>query len=127
VDQLAVTLSELGSLALIGWIVLPVIQLRLLQVQRREEIVLRLYEPLLSEPLTRACWRVQTWPWRDFASFHPAGGRDPRQSGSCTVGGMGGPGPSPTLRRWCAPRTCDSRTAGRSACTMPAVPVRRTH
>jgi hypothetical protein len=68
-DQLSVTLSDLGSLALIGWIVLAVIQLRLLQVQRREEIVLRLYEPLLSEPLTRAYWRVQTWPWRDSASF----------------------------------------------------------
>jgi hypothetical protein len=37
-DQLAVTLSVLGGLAFIGWIVLSAIQLRLLQVQRREEI-----------------------------------------------------------------------------------------
>ena len=77
-DQFSVTLSDLGSLALIGWIVLAVIQLRLLQVQRREEIVLRLYEPLLSEPLTRAYWRVQTWPWRDFASFDSAATVDDR-------------------------------------------------
>jgi len=68
-DQLAVTLSVLGGLALIGWIVLAAIQLRLLQVQRREEIVLRLYEPLRSEPLTRPYWRVHTWPWRGFSSF----------------------------------------------------------
>jgi hypothetical protein len=44
VDSLAITLSELGSLALIGWIVIAVIQLRLQYLQRREEIVLRLYE-----------------------------------------------------------------------------------
>jgi hypothetical protein len=62
-------LSALGSLALLGWIVIAVIQLRLQYVQRREEIVLRLYEPLLSEPLTRAYWRVQTWPFTDYASF----------------------------------------------------------
>jgi hypothetical protein len=68
-DQLAVTLSELGSLALLGWIVIAVIQLRLQYAQRREEIVLRLYEPLLSEPLTRAYWRVQTWPFADYAAF----------------------------------------------------------
>jgi hypothetical protein len=68
-DQLAVTLSELGSLALILWIVIAVVQLRLLQLQRKEEIVLRLYEPLLAEPLTRAYWRVQTWDFADFASY----------------------------------------------------------
>ena len=68
-DSLAVTLSELGSLALIGWIVIAVVQLRLQYLQRREEIVLRLYEPLLSEPLARAYWRVQTWPFADHASF----------------------------------------------------------
>jgi hypothetical protein len=62
-------LSALGSIALIGWIVIAVIQLRLQYVQRREEIVLRLYEPLLSEPLTRAYWRVQTWPFGDHAAF----------------------------------------------------------
>ena len=68
-DQLAATLSSLGSLALIGWIVLAVIQLRLAYVQRREDIVLRVYEPLLSEPLARAYWRVQTWSFPDHASF----------------------------------------------------------
>ena len=62
-------LSALGSIALIGWIVIAVIQLRLQYVQRREEIVLRLYEPLLSEPLTRAYWRVQLWPFTDHAAF----------------------------------------------------------
>ena len=67
--DLAAILSALGSLALIGWIVIAVIQLRLQYLQRREEIVLRLYEPLLSEPLTRAYWRVQTWPYGDYASF----------------------------------------------------------
>jgi hypothetical protein len=67
-DVVAV-LSSLGSLALLGWIVIAVIQLRLQYVQRREEIVLRLYEPLLSEPLTRAYWRVQTWPYADHATF----------------------------------------------------------
>lgn len=68
-DQLATTLSSLGSLALIGWIFLAVIQLRLAYVQRREDIVLRLYEPLLSEPLARAYWRVQTWSFADHAAF----------------------------------------------------------
>jgi hypothetical protein len=68
VDVVAV-LSALGSLALLGWIVIAVIQLRLQYVQRREEIVLRLYEPLLSEPLSRAYWRVQTWAYHDHASF----------------------------------------------------------
>jgi hypothetical protein len=67
--DLAVTLSELGSLALLGWIVIAVVQLRLQYAQRRDEIVLRLYEPLLSEPLTRAYWRVQTWPFADYAAF----------------------------------------------------------
>ena len=67
-DVVAV-LSSLGSLALLGWIVIAVIQLRLQYVQRREEIVLRLYEPLLSEPLTRAYWRVQTWAFADHAAF----------------------------------------------------------
>lgn len=70
--EIAAVLSALGSLALIGWIVIAVIQLRLQYAQRREEIVLRLYEPLLSEPLTRAYWRVQTWPFADYAAF--AGG-----------------------------------------------------
>jgi hypothetical protein len=68
-DDLASILSALGSLALIGWIVIAVIQLRLQYLQRREDTVLRLYEPLLSEPLTRAYWRVQGWPRRDHASF----------------------------------------------------------
>lgn len=67
--DIVAVLSSLGSLALLGWIVIAVIQLRLQYVQRREEIVLRLYEPLLSEPLTRAYWRVQTWPFADHASF----------------------------------------------------------
>lgn len=62
-------LSALGSLALLGWIVIAVIQLRLQYLQRREDIVLRLYEPLLSEPLSRAYWRVQQWPFTDHASF----------------------------------------------------------
>ncbi len=62
-------LSALGSVALLGWIVIAVVQLRLQYAQRREEIVLRLYEPLLSEPLTRAYWRVQTWPFADHAAF----------------------------------------------------------
>jgi len=67
--DLGATLSALGSLALLGWIVIAIIQLRLQYAQRREEIVLRLYEPLLSEPLTRAYWRVQTWPYADHAAF----------------------------------------------------------
>ena len=67
-DVVAV-LSSLGSIALLGWIVIAIIQLRLQHVQRREEIVLRLYEPLLSEPLTRAYWRVQTWAFADHAAF----------------------------------------------------------
>jgi hypothetical protein len=67
--DLAAVLSSLGSLALLGWIVIAVIQLRLQYIQRREEIVLRLYEPLLSEPLARAYWRVQTWPFADYAAF----------------------------------------------------------
>ncbi len=68
-DQLPVIISSLGSLALIFWIVLAVVQLRLTQIQRREEIVMRLYEPLLSESLARAYWRVQTWPFADHASY----------------------------------------------------------
>ena len=68
-DDIASALSALGSLALLGWIVIAVVQLRLQYIQRREEIVLRLYEPLLSEPLTRAYWRVQTWPYADYAAF----------------------------------------------------------
>jgi len=68
-EQLPSILSSLGSLALIFWIVLAVVQLRLTQLQRREEIVMRLYEPLLSESLTRAYWRVQTWPYTDHASY----------------------------------------------------------
>jgi hypothetical protein len=68
VDIVAV-LSSLGSLALLGWIVIAVVQPRLQYLQRREEIVLRLYEPLLSEPLTRAYWRVQTWAFPDHAAF----------------------------------------------------------
>lgn len=67
--DLVAILSALGSLALLGWIVIAVIQLRLQYVQRREEIVLRLYEPLLSEPLSRAYWRVQQWPFTDHAGF----------------------------------------------------------
>lgn len=67
--DLAAVLSALGSLALLGWIVIALVQLRLQYAQRREEIVLRLYEPLLSEPLTRAYWRVQTWPYADYAAF----------------------------------------------------------
>jgi len=67
--DIVAVLSALGSLALLGWIVIAVIQLRLQYVQRREEIVLRLYEPLLSEPLTRAYWRVQTWQYADDAAF----------------------------------------------------------
>ena len=67
--DIVAVLSSLGSLALLGWIVIAVVQLRLQYVQRREEIVLRLYEPLLSEPLTRAYWRVLTWPFTDYASF----------------------------------------------------------
>lgn len=67
--DLGAILSALGSLALIGWIVIAVIQLRLQYLQRREDSVLRLYEPLLSEPLARAYWRVQTWPHRDHATF----------------------------------------------------------
>ena len=77
-SDLAATLSALGSLALIGWIVIAVIQLRLQYLQRREEIVLRLYEPLLSEPLTRAYWRVQTWPFADHASFEAGATVDDR-------------------------------------------------
>ena len=76
--DLAATLSALGSLALLGWIVIAVIQLRLQYVQRREEIVLRLYEPLLSEPLTRAYWRVQTWPYADHAAFSAGATLDDR-------------------------------------------------
>jgi hypothetical protein len=68
-EQLATILSSLGSLALIGWILLAVIQLRLAYVQRREDVVLRVYEPLLSEPLARAYWRLQTWTFPDHASF----------------------------------------------------------
>jgi hypothetical protein len=75
VDIVAV-LSSLGSVALLGWIVIAVIQLRLQYVQRREEIVLRLYEPLLSEPLTRAYWRVQTWPFAGYAAFVAGAGVD---------------------------------------------------
>ncbi len=67
--DLVAVLSSLGSLALLGWIVIAVVQLRLQYVQRREEIVLRLYEPLLSEPLTRAYWRVQRWSFSNHASF----------------------------------------------------------
>lgn len=67
--DIAAALSALGSLALIGWIGIAVVQLRLQYLQRREDIVLRLYEPLLSEPLTRAYWRVQHWPFVDHASF----------------------------------------------------------
>ena len=67
--DVASALSALGSLALIGWIIIAVIQLRLQYLQRREDTVLRLYEPLLSEPLTRAYWRVQGWPHRDHATF----------------------------------------------------------
>ena len=68
-SDLAAILSSLGSLALLGWIVIAVVQLRLQYVQRREEIVLRLYEPLLAEPLTRAYWRVQHWAYADHAAF----------------------------------------------------------
>jgi hypothetical protein len=68
-DNLAAILSALGSLALIGWIIIAVIQVRLQYLQRREDTVLRLYEPLLSEALTRAYWRVQGWPHRDHATF----------------------------------------------------------
>ena len=73
-------LSALGSLALIGWIVIAVIQLRLQYIGRREEIVLRLYEPLLSEPLTRAYWRVQTWSFADYAAFTAGATLDDRMS-----------------------------------------------
>lgn len=67
--DLAAVLSALGSLALIGWIVIAVIQLRLQYLQRREDVVLRLYELLLSEPLARAYWRLLAWPRRDHATF----------------------------------------------------------
>jgi len=76
--DLAAALSALGSLALIGWIVIAVVQLRLQYLQRREEIVLRLYEPLLSEPLTRAYWRVQTWPFADHGAFEAGATVDDR-------------------------------------------------
>ena len=77
-EQLPVIISSLGSLALIFWIVLAVVQLRLTQLQRREEIVMRLYEPLLSEPLNRAYWRVQTWPYADHAAFAASATLDDR-------------------------------------------------
>ena len=77
-DQLATTLANLGSLALIGWILIAVIQLRLAFVQRREDIVLRLYEPLLSEPLARAYWRVQEWRFADHAAFLASATADDR-------------------------------------------------
>jgi len=76
--DIVAVLSALGSLALLGWIVIAVIQLRLQYVQRREEIVLRLYEPLLSEPLTRAYWRVQTWAFADDAAFEAGASLDDR-------------------------------------------------
>jgi hypothetical protein len=75
-SDLAAVLSALGSLALIGWIVIAVIQLRLQYLQRREDLVLRLYEPLLSEPLTRAYWRVQSWPGRDHETFRAEASED---------------------------------------------------
>lgn len=68
-SDIAAALSALGSLALIGWILIAVIQLRLQYLQRREDLVLRLYEPLLSEPLARAWWRMQTWAFMDYATF----------------------------------------------------------
>jgi hypothetical protein len=79
-DQLPVILSSLGSVALIFWIVLAVVQLRLTQLQRREEIVLRLYEPLLSESLSRAYWRVQTWSFVDHAAFQAGATLDDRMA-----------------------------------------------
>jgi hypothetical protein len=78
VEQLPAILSSLGSVALIFWIVLAVVQLRLTQLQRREEIVMRLYEPLLSEPLTRAYWHVQTWAFADYPSFQASATIDDR-------------------------------------------------
>jgi hypothetical protein len=74
--DIAAALSALGSLALIGWIVIAVIQLRLQYLQRREDTVLRLYEPLLSEPLTRAYWRAQGWTRRDHAAFQAEASED---------------------------------------------------
>jgi hypothetical protein len=76
VGDIGSILSALGSLALLGWIVIAVIQLRLQYVQQREDIVLRLYEPLLSEPLTRAYWRVQTWTYPDYAAFRASAPTD---------------------------------------------------
>ncbi len=62
-------LSGLGSLALIIGIAIGLLQLRSIRTQRQEELVIRAYAPFLDTDLTRAWWRIQTWPFRSFEEF----------------------------------------------------------
>jgi hypothetical protein len=62
-------LSAFGSLALIIGIGVGMLQLRIVNKQRQEERVLRLYAPFLDPVFNRAFWWVQTLEYESFEEF----------------------------------------------------------
>ena len=67
--ELRDVLSMLASVAIVGGVVVGVLQLRTLRSQRQTEHVMRAYMPFLEENLTRAYWRVHNWDYTTFADF----------------------------------------------------------
>ena len=62
-------LGAVGSIALIVGVIVAALQLRRLQSQRQEEMVLRAYTPFFAEDLTRAYWRVHNWSYTTWDEF----------------------------------------------------------
>ena len=68
-QELRDVLSVIGSVAVIGGVLIALLQLRGLRTQRQVEHVMRGYMPFLEENLTRAYWRVHNWDYASFEDF----------------------------------------------------------
>jgi hypothetical protein len=62
-------LGAMTSVALILGVIVAALQLRRLNAQRQEEMVLRAYAPFLEENLTRAYWHVHNWDYVAYPDF----------------------------------------------------------
>jgi len=69
VTELREVLGAFASLAIITGVFVAALQLRRLNGQRQEEMVLRAYTPFFAEDLTRAYWRVHNWDYATWADF----------------------------------------------------------
>jgi hypothetical protein len=76
VTELREILGALGSVAIISGVFVAALQLRRLQSQRQEEMVLRAYTPFFAEDLTRAYWRVHNWDYETWADFQKGASLD---------------------------------------------------